>query len=100
MSSGMAPAIQATSATVAIAASTVSANAAIPLGSESVLFTNSTASLAFIRGSSGPATASDLPVPSGGRLLLFVGPYAAAVSAILVTGTGAVYCSPVIGTSY
>jgi len=100
MSSGMAPAIQATSGTIALSASATSASTPIPLGSESVLFLNTAASLAFVRGSAGPATASDLPVVAGGRLLLAVGPYAAAVSSVLVTGSGTIYCSPVSGVSF
>jgi hypothetical protein len=100
MSSGQNPAISPTGATVAIAASTVSANGAIPAGSESVLFQNTSAVLAFVRASAGPATTADVPLQAGGRILLYVGAYTQAVSTILVSGTGTVYATPVSGTSY
>lgn len=100
MSSGQSPSISPTSATVAIAASTTSASAAIPAGSESVLVQNTSASLAFVRTTPGTASSSDVPLLAGARILLSAGPYAVAVSAVLVTGTGTIYVTPVTGVSY
>ncbi len=85
---------------VAMPASTASVSATLPASGESVLFFNSTASIAFVRTDAGPATPADTPIPAGGRLLMEAGPYVSAVSCVLASGSGTVYASPGAGSTY
>lgn len=79
--------------TVTVAASTTPAAATLPGNGETVLVTNGAAALAFVRvdGSTATATASDIPVPANGQILLQVSPYSSRVAAVLASGTGSVY---------
>ena len=92
MSLGAANAFQ-PAATVAVASSTVSANAQLAGGGESVLITNPNASLLYVRFGSDAtvqATTSDTPVLPNSRILLRCGPLVTYFATILASGSGSV----------
>ncbi len=79
--------------TVSLAASTSSANAALTGGGDSVVVTNTTASLAYIRfgaDATVAATAADMPVLANARVMLGVNSLIAYAAAVLVSGSGTV----------
>jgi len=79
--------------TVAMAANTVSANVQLTGGGESVLITNPTSSLAYVRFGSDPtvqATTSDTPILPNSKILLRCGPLVSWCAAILGSGSGSV----------
>ena len=87
--------------TVTIAASTVSANGALPPGGDAVLVTNSTAAVAFVRVDVGSpvATAADTPVLPGSARLLAAPSTVTAVAVLLSAGSGGVYVTRGSGTA-
>jgi hypothetical protein len=83
-------------ATSAISASTTSATATLAGIGESLLITNNSASIAFL--TFGPvASPSGAPVLPGSHRVLQAGPYATQVSAVLLSGSGTIYCTPGVG---
>lgn len=81
------------SSTTAIAASTASANAALPVAGDVVVVTNTAAALAYVKFGmdvSVQASASDMPVLPNSRVLLRCGHLTAYCAAILASGSGAV----------
>ena len=81
------------SATVAIASSTSSANVQLAGGGESVLITNPTTSLAYIRFGSDPtvlATVADTPILPNSRMLFRCGPLVSYCAVVLGSGSGTV----------
>jgi hypothetical protein len=89
--------------TLALAASTSSANAALVGGGGAVLVYNASSATAFFRlGAASGLTAltSDTPVPPGARMLVDGGPFVNTAAAILSTGTGTVYFTLGDGDTY
>ncbi len=88
--------------TVAIAATSTSASAALATKGDAVVVTNPTTSLAFVRVGNGPqtASASDLPVPGGTRAMIFAGPYVNQIGAVMPGGSGTLYATIGNGTQY
>ena len=79
--------------TVSLAAGTSSANVALAAGGESVVVTNTAAALAFVRFGADPtvaASAADMPVLPGARVMLAANPLITYAAAVLASGTGAV----------
>jgi hypothetical protein len=77
--------------TVTLAASTTSASVALAGGGDSVVVTNPTTSLAYVRFGSDatvPATAADMPVLPNTRVMLGVNSLIGYAMAILVSGSG------------
>jgi hypothetical protein len=80
-------------ATVTMASATVSANVQLAGSGESLLVTNPTSSLAFVRFGSDPtvqATTSDTPVLPNSKVLLHCGPIVSYCAAVLSSGSGAI----------
>ena len=80
-------------ATVTLASSTVSANVQLAKGGESLLITNTTSSLAFVRFGSDAtvqATSSDTPILPNSKMLLACGHFVSYCAAILGSGSGSV----------
>jgi hypothetical protein len=81
------------SATVAIASGAVSANVQLTGGGESVLITNPTTSLAYVRFGSDPtvqATVSDTPILPNSKILFRCGPLVSYCAVILGSGSGVI----------
>ena len=79
--------------TTAIAASTASANAALPVAGDVVLVTNTTAALAYVKfgtDTSLQASPSDTPVLPSSHVLLKCGHLTTYCASILASGSGAV----------
>jgi hypothetical protein len=79
--------------TIGLAASTTSTAVQLLGGGESVVVTNTTASLAFIKFGSDltvVASNSDMPVLPNNRALLSINSLTSCVAAILATGSGTV----------
>ncbi len=90
MASGSGQAFR-SSGTSAVAASTISAAVALIGGGETVLVTNASTSLGFVRlGASATLTASsaDVPVLPGSQVLLGGGDAVTYAAAVLVAGAG------------
>jgi hypothetical protein len=67
------------------------------------LVTNTASGTAFIRlgtDNSVVASAADMPVPAGARLLLHAGNFASTVAVVLNSGSGSVYVTRGDGTVY
>jgi hypothetical protein len=82
--------------TATVAASTTPASIALAGGGETVLVTNATTALAFIRfgaDASVVANNADMPVLPGSKLLLGINGLICYASILLATGTGEVYFS-------
>ena len=80
-------------ATVTLASTTTSAAISLAGGGETVLITNPTASLAYIKLGSDPtlqATSGDMPVLPNSTILLRCGPLVSYCAAVLGSGTGPV----------
>jgi hypothetical protein len=80
-------------ATIAVASSTVSANAQFVGGGDSVLITNPNSSLLYVKFGSDPtvqATTADTPVLPNSRILLRCGPLVSYFATILASGSGQV----------
>ena len=88
--------------TISLAASTVAVNQPLPAAGTSVLVTNAASDYTFVRlGIAGvAATANDIPVPAGARLLLHAPEPVSAISVLLNSGTGRVFVSRGTGTAY
>src|ERR1700735_365008 len=81
------------SATSTIASSTISSNVPLAGGGESVLITNPTTSVAYVRFGSDPtvqATTADTPILPNSRILLRCGPLVSYCAVILGSGSGAI----------
>ena len=79
--------------TVSLAAGTGSGNVALAGGGESVVVTNTAAALAYVRFGADPsvaATAADMPVLPGARVMLAANPLITYAAAVLVSGSGSV----------
>ncbi|MDE2516973.1 MAG: hypothetical protein KGL12_13175 [Rhodospirillales bacterium] len=77
--------------TVTLAAGTTSASIALAGGGDTVVVTNTSAALAFVRfdaGTGGVATPSDMPVLPGARVILGVNSLIVYAAATLVGGSG------------
>jgi hypothetical protein len=77
--------------TVTLAASTTSASVALAGGGDSVVVTNLTNSLAYVRFGSDatvPATTTDMPVLPNAKVMLGVNPFIRYAMAILASGSG------------
>jgi uncharacterized membrane protein YjjP (DUF1212 family) len=82
--------------TVSVSAGVNSANVALSGGGDSVVATNTTTSLAYIRFGSDPtvtASTSDMPILPGTRLILAVNSLISYVAAISPTGSGSILFS-------
>lgn len=82
-----------------------SVSGALPAGQQdgSVLVTNGTTGIVFVRLDAGPASASDIPVPAnGGRILLNAGAFvtSASVFAPSLATAGPVYFTRGAGSTY
>lgn len=89
--------------TVAVAASTTAANAALVGGGQAVLVYNASAGVAFFRlggASALSAGTTDTPVPPGSRMLVDAGPFVNHAAVVLSSGTGTVYFTLGDGDSY
>ncbi|HEX7388650.1 MAG TPA: hypothetical protein VF286_00970 [Acidiphilium sp.] len=102
MSTGSVAPFLPASATVALVASTTSASAPIAGCGGAVVFLNSSSSIAFVKLGAGPltATASDLPIPPGGRAIVRADRYVTEAAAILMSGSGTVFVTPGSGSAY
>jgi hypothetical protein len=79
--------------TVSLNASTTSSVVALAGGGESVVVTNTSTSLAFIRFGADPtvaASGADMPVLANSRLMLSVNSLVTHAAGVLIGGTGAV----------
>jgi H2-forming N5,N10-methylenetetrahydromethanopterin dehydrogenase-like enzyme len=77
--------------TVSLAAGTNSASVALAGGGDSVVVTNITTSLAYVRFGADPsvaATVADMPVLAGSRVMLGVNSLIEYAAAVLVSGSG------------
>lgn len=84
------------SGTVSLAATTATANIMLTGGGETVVVTNTSSSIAFIRFGSDPsvtATANDMPVLANSRIILAINSLITYASAILQSGSGTVIFS-------
>jgi hypothetical protein len=91
------------SGTTSVAASTAAASTDLAAGGSSILVFNNANAVAFIRfgmAANIAATNSDTPVPAGGRILLDAGTLVTYASAVLASGTGAVYFTRGDGSVY
>lgn len=91
------------SGTASVAASTSAAATPLAGGGSSVLVYNAAGAVAFVRfGVSGmtAATASDLPVPPGARMLVDAGRLVSEAGAVLASGSGVVYFTRGDGSVY
>jgi hypothetical protein len=82
------------SGTVSITAGTTTSAVALNGGGESVLVTNATSSLAFVRfgaDASVIASTSDMPIQPAARVMLAVNPFITYAAILLMTGTGTVF---------
>jgi hypothetical protein len=89
-------------ATVAVASSTISANAELAIGGDSVLITNPNSSLLYVRFGSYPtvqATTGDTPVLPNSKILLRCGPLVTYFATILASGSGTVMITRGDGSS-
>lgn len=89
--------------TLALAASTMSANGMLIGGGGAVLVYNASVATAFFRlGAAGGLVAlpSDTPVPPGARMLVDGGPFVSVAAVILSAGTGTVYFTLGDGDTY
>src|SRR5271166_5354421 len=79
--------------TVSLAATTTSACIALAGGGDSVVVTNTTASLAYVRFGADPsvtASTADMPVMANARVMLSVNSLVSYAAAVLAAGSGAV----------
>ncbi len=82
--------------TVSVSVGSASTNAPLSGGGDSVVVTNTTSSLAYIRFGSDPtvaASASDMPILANSRLILSVNSLITYVAAISPSGSGLVLFS-------
>jgi hypothetical protein len=89
-------------ATVTLACGTVSANIQLMAGGESLLVTNSTSSLAFVRFGSDntvAATTSDTPILPNSKILLRCGYFVSYCAAVLGSGSGSMMITRGDGSS-
>jgi hypothetical protein len=88
--------------TITLAVGTSAVSQALAQGGSSVLVTNAASDYIFVRlGAAGVmATASDVPVPAGARLLLHAPETVTALSVLLNSGTGTVFVSRGSGSTY
>jgi hypothetical protein len=80
--------------TVGLAAGTGSASIALAGGGETVVVTNPTTALAFVRFGADPsvtATPADMPVLPGARVMLAANPLITYAAAVLTSGSGSVW---------
>ena len=88
--------------TASLAAGIASSVVTLAGGGDSLLVTNATSSVAFIRlGSSANvvATATDMPVLPGSRVLLGINPLITTVAVMLATGSGSLFFTRGDGSS-
>lgn len=79
--------------TASIAASTSTSAVALSGGGESILVTNVSSSLAFVRfgvDSSVMASNIDMPIQAGARAMLAVNPFVTYAAALLSSGSGSI----------
>ena len=79
--------------TVALTAGTTSATVQLAGGGDSVVVTNSSASLAFVRFGADPsvsASPADMPVMANSRVMLSVNSLIGYAASVLATGSGSV----------
>ncbi|HVB68267.1 MAG TPA: hypothetical protein VNE67_10485 [Acetobacteraceae bacterium] len=79
--------------TVSLAAGTGSASVALAGGGETVVVTNTTAALAFVRFGADPsvtASPADMPVLPGARVMLAANSLITYAAAVLASGSGSV----------
>lgn len=84
--------------TVAVSASTTSANGTLAIQTDDVIVSNPSTSVAFVRFSSTAAptaVTTDFPVVGGSQVRLTKGRSELYIGVILNTGTGTIYFSPV-----
>jgi hypothetical protein len=82
--------------TVSMPVGTVSTNVALSGGGDSVVVTNTATSLAYIRFGSDPtvtASAADMPILAGSRLILSINSLIAYAAAVSPSGSGTVLFS-------
>jgi hypothetical protein len=82
--------------TVGVSVGTVSANVALSGGGDSVVVTNTTTSLVYIRFGADPsvtASPSDMPILSGTRLILSINSLISYAAAVSPSGSGNVLFS-------
>lgn len=82
--------------TVSISVGNVSSNALLSGGGDSVVVTNPTSALAFIRFGSDPtvtASSVDMPILAGSRVILSVNSLITHAAAISPSGTGSIFFS-------
>jgi hypothetical protein len=81
------------SGTVSLIAGTSSASIGLVGGGDSVVVTNTTSSLAFVRFGADPtvaASATDMPILAGGRAMLAVNSLITCAAAMLASGSGTI----------
>src|ERR1700722_8738292 len=82
--------------TVSVSVSGVSANAALSGGGDSVVVTNTTNALAYIRFGSDPtvtASTADMPILANGRMILSINSLISCAAAVSPTGSGSILFS-------
>jgi hypothetical protein len=82
--------------TVSVSAGSVSANAPLSGGGDSVVVTNTTSALAYVRFGSDPtvtASSTDMPILANSKLLLSVNSLITYVAAISPAGSGSILFS-------
>jgi hypothetical protein len=82
--------------TISVSVGTVSANAPLAGGGDSIVVTNATTSLVYVRFGSDPtviASTADMPILAGSRLILSINSLISYAAAISPSGSGAVLFS-------
>jgi hypothetical protein len=82
--------------TISVSAGTVSTNAPLSGGGDSIVVTNTTSTLAYIRFGSDPtvvASTTDMPILGGSRLILSVNSLVSYAAAISPSGSGTILFS-------
>jgi hypothetical protein len=82
--------------TISVSVGSVSANAPLSGGGDSVVVTNTTGALGYVRFGSDPtvtASTADMPVLAGGRLILSINSLISYVAAISPSGSGSILFS-------
>jgi hypothetical protein len=82
--------------TISVSVGSVSSNAPLSGGGDSIVVTNTTNALAFVRFGSDPtvlASTADMPILAGSRLILSVNSLISYAAAISPTGSGSILFS-------
>jgi len=86
--------------TLTLAVSTASATGTLPTGGDAVLVFNASSAVVFVRLDNVAASATDTPVPPGARMLMSCPSTVTQASALAASGSGSVYFTRCVGSTY